>query len=176
MTSLIALHIALSARLGLSGGNRLGEIKPIPNQAYQEEREELQSRARTYTSPYCEIIRAKAGAPPAFPPSVVVQVKQLFGSPRPEGRRSTPLPLAFGGAGSHPTACWLNQTETYFSIVRRKVLIPNDFSSLAEVRERLLAFQHHYDQIAVPFQWTFTRLDLAALLARLSNQALAHGR
>src|SRR5712691_7918106 len=35
MTSLIALHIALSARLGLSGGNRLGEIKPIPNQAYQ---------------------------------------------------------------------------------------------------------------------------------------------
>src|SRR3989442_1747437 len=64
--------------------------------------------------------------------------------------------------------------EIYFSIVQRKVLIHNDFSSLAEVRERLLAFQHHYDQIAVPFQWTFTRLDLAALLARLSNHAQAH--
>src|SRR5712691_515771 len=35
MTSLIALRIALSARLGLSGGNRLAEIKPIPNRAYQ---------------------------------------------------------------------------------------------------------------------------------------------
>src|SRR3989449_7871574 len=35
MTSFIALHIALSARLGLSGGNRLAEIKPIPNQAYK---------------------------------------------------------------------------------------------------------------------------------------------
>ncbi len=71
-------------------------------------------------------------------------------------------------------ASWLNQIEIYFSIVQRKVLIPNDFSSLAEVEERLLAFQHHYEQIAVPFHWTFTRRDLAALLARLSNHALAH--
>jgi len=71
-------------------------------------------------------------------------------------------------------ASWLNQIEIYFSIVQRKVLIPNDFSSLAEVEERLLAFQHHYEQIAVPFHWTFTCRDLAALLARLSNHALAH--
>jgi transposase len=37
-------------------------------------------------------------------------------------------------------ASWLNQIEMYFSIVKRKVLIPIDFSSLAEVEERLLAF------------------------------------
>jgi hypothetical protein len=54
------------------------------------------------------------------------------------------------------------------------ILIRNDFSSLVEVEERLLAFQHHYEQIAVPCQWTFTRWDLAALLVRLSNCALAH--
>src|SRR5207245_9339027 len=71
-------------------------------------------------------------------------------------------------------ASGLNQIEIYLPIVQRKVLIPNDFSSLAEVEERLLAFQHHYEQIAVPFHWTFTRRDLAALLARLSNHALAH--
>ena len=38
-------------------------------------------------------------------------------------------------------ASWLNQVEIYFSIVQRKVLTPNDFSSLPELEERLLAFQ-----------------------------------
>src|SRR3989442_9494786 len=37
-------------------------------------------------------------------------------------------------------ASWLNQIEIYFSIVQRKVLIPNDFSSLAEVEEVCLPF------------------------------------
>ena len=36
---------------------------------------------------------------------------------------------------------WLNQVEIYFSIVQRKVLTPNDFSSLAELEQRLMAFQ-----------------------------------
>ena len=70
-------------------------------------------------------------------------------------------------------ASWLNQIEIYFSIVQRKVLTPNDFSSLPEVEERLRAFQNRYEQIAVPFQWTFTRKNLAALLAKLSTPALA---
>jgi hypothetical protein len=64
-------------------------------------------------------------------------------------------------------ASWLNQIEIYFSIVQRKVLTPNDFESLAEVAHRLLEFQVHYEQIAKPFQWTFTRRDLAKVLARL---------
>ena len=38
-------------------------------------------------------------------------------------------------------ASWLNQVEVYFSIVQRKVLTPNDFSSLQELEERLLAFR-----------------------------------
>ena len=45
----------------------------------------------------------------------------------------------------------LNQIESYFSIVQRKVLAPNDFSSLAELQQRLLALQDHYHQAAVPF-------------------------
>jgi hypothetical protein len=50
-------------------------------------------------------------------------------------------------------ASWLNQIEIYFSIVQRKVLTPNDFSSLAELQQRLLAFQDHYQQAARPFRW-----------------------
>ena len=65
-------------------------------------------------------------------------------------------------------ASWLNQIEIYFSIVQRKVLTPNDFASLADVEDRLLRFQDHYEQAATPFEWTFTRQDLAALLAKLA--------
>lgn len=68
-------------------------------------------------------------------------------------------------------ASWLNQIEIYFSIVQRKVLTPNDFSCLAAVRDRLLRFQRHYEQVATPFQWTFTRRDLVALLAKLAPKA-----
>ena len=67
-------------------------------------------------------------------------------------------------------ASWLNQIEIYFSIVQRKVLTPNDFNSLAEVEHRLLAFQRHYESLARPFTWTFTRRDLARLLATLALQ------
>ncbi len=64
-------------------------------------------------------------------------------------------------------ASWLNQVEIYFSVVQRKVLTPNDFTDLNEVAERLLAFQASYEAIATPFQWKFTRSDLALLLERL---------
>jgi hypothetical protein len=66
-------------------------------------------------------------------------------------------------------ASWLNQVEIYFSIVQRKVLTPNDFTSLTPLRDRLLPFQAHYEQVAQPFQWKFTRRDLEKLLAKLSD-------
>jgi hypothetical protein len=67
-------------------------------------------------------------------------------------------------------ASWLNQIELFFSIVQRKALTPNDFGSLAELAERLLAFGEHYRTLARPFEWTFTRADLDALLARLATR------
>jgi hypothetical protein len=70
-------------------------------------------------------------------------------------------------------ASWLNQIEIYFSIVQRKVLTPNDFLSLVQLEQRLLAFQKHYQQTASPFQWTFTRKDRNALLTKLSTKAIA---
>jgi transposase len=64
-------------------------------------------------------------------------------------------------------ASWLNQIEIYFSIVQRKVLNPNDFANLGHLEANLLQFQTRYTLSAKPFQWTFTRRDLAALLNRM---------
>lgn len=69
-------------------------------------------------------------------------------------------------------ASWLNQIEIYFSIVQRKLLTPNDFRSLQQLAQRLLAFERHYQTMAKPFEWRFTRKDLHALLHKL-NRPLA---
>ena len=66
-------------------------------------------------------------------------------------------------------ASWLNQIEIYFSIVQRKVLSPNNIKDLAEVARTLNQFERRWNEIAQPFDWNFTRQDLAQLLARLSQ-------
>jgi hypothetical protein len=65
-------------------------------------------------------------------------------------------------------ASWLNQLEIYFSIVQRKLLEPNDFANLAQLAHTLNDFQRHWNEIAQPFDWNFSRDDLAALLNRLA--------
>ncbi len=45
---------------------------------------------------------------------------------------------------------WLNEVEIYFSIIRRKVLTPSDFSCLADLKATLLAFQYRYEKPAAP--------------------------
>ncbi|MEU0823160.1 transposase, partial [Streptomyces mirabilis] len=66
-------------------------------------------------------------------------------------------------------ASWLNQVEIYFSVVQRKVVSPNDFTDLTQVRDRLRAFEDRYNATAQPFQWKFTTSDLEDLLARLDR-------
>jgi transposase len=64
-------------------------------------------------------------------------------------------------------ASWLDQAEIYFSVVQRKVVNPNDFTDLAQIRDRLAAFEIRYNAIARPFNWKFTRTDLDDLLHRI---------
>jgi len=65
-------------------------------------------------------------------------------------------------------ASWLNQIEIYFSVIQRKVLNPNVFSSLDEVESRLMSFEKRYQQMAEPFEWKFTKNDLSKLLTKIS--------
>jgi len=64
-------------------------------------------------------------------------------------------------------ASWLNQVEIYFSVLQRKAISPVDFADLDALAERILAFQNRYNQAATPFNWTFDRSDLRALLNRI---------
>lgn len=67
-------------------------------------------------------------------------------------------------------ASWLDQIEIYFSILQRKVLTPNDSVSLNELGRRILDFQDRYEESATPFEWRFTRRDLAALMGRIARR------
>lgn len=63
-----------------------------------------------------------------------------------------------------PRHCsWLNQVEIWFSILARRALKRASFGSLAELRERVLAFIEYFNRIlAKPFRWTYTGRPLQA--------------
>jgi transposase len=64
-------------------------------------------------------------------------------------------------------ASWLNQVEIYFSIIQRKVLTPNDFATLDQVRVRLRLYEELSNRTPKPFQWEFTRTKLEDWLQRV---------
>jgi len=59
--------------------------------------------------------------------------------------------------------------EIYFSVLQRKAVSPVDFTDLDALADRILAFQDRYNTNATPFDWTFTRTDLHALLDRFDS-------
>jgi hypothetical protein len=53
-------------------------------------------------------------------------------------------------------ASWLNQIEIWLSILTRKLLKRGNFSSLEELREKVLSFVAYYNKtMAKPFKWTY---------------------
>lgn len=72
-------------------------------------------------------------------------------------------------------ASWLNQIEIYFSIIQRKVLTPNDFTDLDAVRLRLALYEELSNGNPHPFQWKFSKDDLAVLLEKVeTHERLLH--
>ncbi len=55
-------------------------------------------------------------------------------------------------------------------MLQRKVLTPSDVNSLSELETRILTFQEHYEMVAMPFEWKFTREDLNKLMIKLTDQ------
>ena len=63
-----------------------------------------------------------------------------------------------------PRHCsWLNQVEIWFSILARRLLKRSSFSSLDDLRDRLIAFIRYFNSVlAKPFKWTYTGRPLQA--------------
>ena len=52
---------------------------------------------------------------------------------------------------------WLNQVETVFGIIMRKVVRRGNFTSVADLQQKLRSFLGYYnDTMAHPFAWTYT--------------------
>jgi transposase len=51
---------------------------------------------------------------------------------------------------------WLNQIERWFSILVRRWLKRGNFTSVEDLRERILAFIAYFNKtMAKPFKWTY---------------------
>jgi transposase len=58
---------------------------------------------------------------------------------------------------------WMNQVEMWFSVLSRRFLARASFTSLAELRARLLAFINYFNEVlAHPYSWTYTGRPLRA--------------
>ena len=58
---------------------------------------------------------------------------------------------------------WLNQIELWFSILMRRLLKRASFTSVEDLRQRVLAFIDYFNRVlAKPFKWTYTGRPLKA--------------
>lgn len=60
-------------------------------------------------------------------------------------------------------ASWMNQVEIWFSILSRRFLQRASFTSLDDLRTRLMAFIDYFNEVlAHPYSWTYTGRPLRA--------------
>ena len=52
---------------------------------------------------------------------------------------------------------WLNQIEVIFGVIMRKVIRRGSFTSVGDLRRKLLKFIAYFNRVfAKPFRWTYT--------------------
>jgi transposase len=52
---------------------------------------------------------------------------------------------------------WLNQIEVVFGVIMRKVIRRGSFTSVEDLRTKLLSFITYFNRVfAKPFRWTYT--------------------
>jgi transposase len=61
---------------------------------------------------------------------------------------------------------WLNQIETIFGVIMRKVIRRGSFTSVEDLRTKLLSFITYFNRVfAKPFRWTYTGRPLIKVAA-----------
>lgn len=51
---------------------------------------------------------------------------------------------------------WLNQVENWFAKIQRQVISRGVFTSLGDLRSKLMRYIRHYNKTATPIQWTYS--------------------
>ena len=60
-------------------------------------------------------------------------------------------------------ASWMNQIEMWFSILIRKLIKRSNFTSVEDLRAKIVAFIDYFNEtMAKPFKWTYGRQPLRA--------------
>ncbi len=67
-------------------------------------------------------------------------------------------------------ASWLDQVEIIFSKVQRDVLVPNDFSSVFVLQQRLLSYFADINEHPKPVRWTYTKQKMLTKFAPPSEE------
>ena len=62
---------------------------------------------------------------------------------------------------------WLNQVEIWFHIITQKAIRRGSFTSVTQLKERILRFTDHYNPGARPFLWTATADSILHKIQRL---------
>ena len=70
-------------------------------------------------------------------------------------------------------ASWLDQIEIWFSVLQRKLLQPNHFTSLDELEQTIHDFITRYNQTAKPIKWSYTVEHLEHKLATRLREGVA---
>ncbi len=61
---------------------------------------------------------------------------------------------------------WLNQIETVFGVIMRKVVRRGSFTSVTDLRSKLLNFIGYFNEVfAQPFNWTYSGRPLRVKVA-----------
>ncbi len=50
---------------------------------------------------------------------------------------------------------WLNQVEIWFAKIQRQVIARGIFSSVDDLRRKILRYIRHYNKTATPIKWTY---------------------
>ena len=151
------------------------------------QRRELSRRARSVRASHRDRVRARivlaAGEGRAnaaiaresgLSQDTVRKWRKRFVTGRLAGLRDTPRP---GRPRRLPDAVRTQETAYHrrdalaylaAGVVQRKVVTPNNFTDLDEIRTRLAEFEIRYNAVAGPYNRRFTRIDLNALLDRLA--------
>jgi transposase len=51
---------------------------------------------------------------------------------------------------------WLNQVEVWFAKIQRQVIARGIFSSVDDLRRKILRYIRHYNKTATPIRWTYS--------------------